>query len=255
MSEQGDRRQQDDVNMDQRSMNIHQRIDAVRKALGDGYMQKNTQVGFGNSAYTALTYDKLIRYARPHLLTFGVMIYPRLVESIRQDGVTSKGGFVLRYAATYDIEFVNMDDPSDTYTCRVEADANDSGDKASPKALTIALRIALKAVLNIETGVDEEQRGEDLHVEKKAPDGSVIVPMESMTDTAAAIEALLLDGDLSAAYEAWDECTQGEIMGMCAKPPTKGGLFGQKAWNMIKHADGEFRTYILEQRAAEKQAQ
>ena len=208
-------------------MNIHQRIAAVRADLpGDGYMQKNAKVsGFGGG-YTALTYDKLIRVVRPYLIKHGVLVYPQFIEGLRTEGTTAKGGFVLRYSAVFDVVFQSAEDADDRYTVRVDVDANDSGDKAPPKAQTIAKRIALRSVLDIETGEDEEQRGDEIATNLAA----AIVKHRTTID---AIKNALAEGDMSAAAEAWFELDNDEKRSIWAAP-SKGGPFTTDERDVIK---------------------
>lgn len=227
-------------------LNIHQRIAAVRAGMeGGGYMQKNAKIsGFGGG-YTALTYDKLIHAVRPLLVKHGVLVVPHHVESSRVEGVTKNGGRVLRYSATFDVEFINVDNPADKLHMLTEVDADDAGDKAPPKAQTIAKRIALRSILDIETGEDEEQRGEELV--PTAPDGTPIPDISTMTATCEYIEKHVLAKDYGLAYEALAELTQGERTAIW-KSPSKGGLWCQEAWNDISR--GEFRAYCNKQRAS-----
>ena len=65
------------------------------------------------------------------------------------------------YSGNYVIEFVNIDKPEDKISASVQAHATDNGDKAPGKALTYAVKMALLKVLSIETGENEESRGEE----------------------------------------------------------------------------------------------
>jgi len=62
------------------------------------------------------------------------------------------------YEATFQIEFVNMDEPTDRIVTQQTAHALDNGDKAPGKAMSYATKYAILKLFNIETGEDEESR-------------------------------------------------------------------------------------------------
>jgi hypothetical protein len=90
------------------------------------------------------------------MIEHGVVCWPTLVESManqREDGAKQ-----YRYDATYDFTFVNIDDPADTLTIRIQSHAMDNADKAPGKALSYAKKYAILKLFEIETGEDEESR-------------------------------------------------------------------------------------------------
>lgn len=141
---------------DTKPMNLLQRLNAVRKQVD--YIQKDKSVSTGQSgSYKAVTHDMVTAMTRAQLIEHGVIFFPALVTSKMSPPVKADGKQWL-YEATYDIEFCNIDDQSDTKTVRIEAHANDNADKAPGKALSYATKYAILKVLNIETGEDEESR-------------------------------------------------------------------------------------------------
>jgi len=184
-------------------MNIYQRINAVRKEVD--YIQKNKSVSTGQSgSYKAVTHDEVTGIVRKHLVEHGIVCVPSLVES-RVSPTTNKDGAVsnvIRYEATYDFRFVNIEDPQDAFTVRIEAHANDNQDKAPGKALSYAKKYAILKLLDLETGEDEESR----HAEKEEfPVGDWLAKIhasttlpELKTNFEAAYEAAKLVNDVAA---------------------------------------------------------
>ena len=137
------------------SMNIYQRINAVRKSIT--YIQKDKSVSAGSAgSYRAVTHDAVTGMVRQHLVEHGVIIAPTLIESMfhpKEEGAKQR-----LYSASYDVRFINMDTPDECVTIRIEAHALDNGDKAPGKAISYATKYAILKLFNIETGEDEESR-------------------------------------------------------------------------------------------------
>lgn len=135
-------------------MNIYQRINAVRKAIG--YVQRDKAVSTGGGSYKAVTHDAVTGMVRAALIEHGVIIVPSVVSAVfhpkEQDAKQRL------YEATYQVDFVNMDQPEERITINANAHALDNGDKAPGKALSYATKYAILKLFNIETGEDEESR-------------------------------------------------------------------------------------------------
>lgn len=143
-------------------LNLFQRINEVRKAID--YIQKDKQVSTGSSgSYKAVTHDAVTAMVRDHMVKFGIVCYPMLVESVMNPPEVDKDMNVAkqkRYEATYDFIFVNADKPEDRLAIRIQAHAMDNADKAPGKALSYAKKYAILKLFEIETGEDEESRFE-----------------------------------------------------------------------------------------------
>lgn len=135
-------------------MNIYQRINAVRKAIG--YVQKDKAVSTGGGSYKAVTHDAVTGMVRAALIEHGVIIVPSVVSSVFHPKEPDAKQRL--YEATYQIDFVNMDDPADRIVTQQTAHALDNGDKAPGKAMSYAAKYAILKLFNIETGEDEESR-------------------------------------------------------------------------------------------------
>jgi len=135
-------------------MNIYQRINAVRKAIG--YIQKDKAVSTGGGSYKAVTHDAVTGMIRQHLVEQGIVIVPDLVAGVfhpRDEGAKQR-----LYEASYMINFVNADMPDERVSMQISAHALDNGDKAPGKALSYATKYAILKLFSLETGEDEESR-------------------------------------------------------------------------------------------------
>jgi hypothetical protein len=120
------------------------------------YIQKDKQV----ENYMATTHDMVTAMVRPHFVEFGIIISPRVITGAMVDtGRKSKSGNpAMRYEGTFEVDFINMDEPADKITIRLDAHADDYGDKAPGKAISYATKYAVLKLLMLETGENEEGR-------------------------------------------------------------------------------------------------
>lgn len=140
-------------------MNLYQRINEVRKAID--YIKKDKSVSTGGGSYTAVTHDQVTALVRYHMVTHGIVSFPVLVDSLMnppQVNVDGSQAKQMRYEATYDFHFVNVDAPEDKLVIRIQSHAMDNADKAPGKALSYAKKYAVLKLFEIETGDDEESR-------------------------------------------------------------------------------------------------
>ena len=139
-------------------MNIYQRINEVRKVAA--YAKKDKAVA--GSGYMAVTHDAITALLREGMVEHGIVVAPSLIASRVSDTTTTtgKGIPIIRYEATYEVRFVNADDPQDMVATRIEAHALDQGDKAPGKAISYAVKYAMLKLFSIETGEDDEGRAE-----------------------------------------------------------------------------------------------
>lgn len=135
-------------------MNIYQRINEVRKMIG--YVQKDKAVSTGGGSYKVVTHDAVTGMVREALIKHGVIIVPSVITAVFHPKEPDAKQRL--YEATYQVDFVNMDDPADRITTQQTAHALDNGDKAPGKAQSYATKYAILKLFNIETGEDDESR-------------------------------------------------------------------------------------------------
>lgn len=136
------------------SNNVFQRINKVREEIN--YIQKDKAVSTGAGSYKAVTHDAVTGMIRASLIKHGIVIVPNVVTCVFHPKEPDAKQRL--YEATYQVDFINMDDPADRISMQASAHALDNGDKAPGKALSYATKYAILKVFNIETGEDEESR-------------------------------------------------------------------------------------------------
>ena len=162
-------------------LNIYQRLNHVRNQVS--YLQKDKQV----EGYKAVTHDLVTATIRPHLINFGIMVVPKeIASSIDGTGKQTKNGTpITRFTATYEIAFVNVDDPQDKVVCTITAVAEDTADKGPGKCISYAVKYAYLKLLSIETGESEESRIADT------------MPTYITEAQADQVRGLLMDNDMA----------------------------------------------------------
>lgn len=142
------------VSEQKQTMNIYQRLNAVRAEVG--YLQKDKEV----QGYMVVTHDQVTAAVRGAFIKHGILVVPHQDRESRHEevGKTTKGAPIIRYEAFYQVDFVNCDDPQDVVSVHQCAHALDHGDKAPGKACSYAVKYAILKVLSIETGEEEESR-------------------------------------------------------------------------------------------------
>jgi hypothetical protein len=192
-------------------MNLLQRINEVRKGID--YIQKDKSVSTGGGSYRAVTHDTVTAMVRAHMVEYGVVMWPFLVESqsmpfeVNADMVRAKQ---FRYEATYDFTFANEDEPSDLIVIRIQAHAMDNADKAPGKALSYAAKYAMLKLFNIETGEDEESRFN--------PEGLDDAEFSSLLDGIhSAADMKALQAAFKTAFKAADEAKDKQAQKMLIK--------------------------------------
>jgi hypothetical protein len=145
---------------EQKKPNIYQRINAVM--LDVSYIQKDKSVSGGGANYKAVTHDQVVSAVRASLVKHGIVIEPKQMGGqfivMRDLNATPQPVKMGLYSGDYEINFVNIDDPTDRTVVSVQAHASDNGDKAPGKAMTYAVKTAVIKQFYFETGEDDESR-------------------------------------------------------------------------------------------------
>jgi len=141
------------------SKNIYQRINDVMKEVS--YVQKDAEVTAGGK-YRAVTHDMVTAVVRPAFVKHGIVVRVQQLDSellVRRN--PEAGEKMHLYSGDYAVHFVNIDNPEDYASEKVNAHANDSGDKAPGKAMSYAVKYAILKLLSLETGENDESRFAD----------------------------------------------------------------------------------------------
>lgn len=93
--------------------------------------------------------DSVVNAVGPALRKHGVVVLPNVLDH-HYDTITSRGGSLMGHViVTVRYDFVGP--AGDTLGCTVVGEAMDVGDKATPKAMSVAFRIALLQALTLPT--------------------------------------------------------------------------------------------------------
>jgi len=145
--------------MEPKAKNLHQRIIEVMRTVK--YVKKNVTVNAGaGGPYKAVSHDAVAAELHGAMADHGIVCGVNQQTSECVDGLTRSGTPKIRYSGWYEVQLINADDPQDRETYRVEAHAEDSGDKAPGKALSYATKMALLKAFMLETGENDEERVE-----------------------------------------------------------------------------------------------
>ena len=137
-------------------MNIYQRINEVRKEVQ--YIKKDASV----QNYMAVSHDMVTAKIRDSLIKHGIVVLTDQIRGeSREAGATKSGAPIIRYEGFYEMIFINMDEPSDRCSVKIESHALDYGDKAPGKSLSYAVKSQFLKVFNLETGLNDESRLDD----------------------------------------------------------------------------------------------
>lgn len=142
------------ANVFKRLWRIEQDLEAVEKS-------QTATVKTETSSYTYKYsgHDLILSYVRPLLAKHGVKVWPTTAHHERVGNMT---------VLTVKVEFVNVDDPADRTAVEVVNYGADKGDKGASKALTNAMREAIKKALNI---TSEEDKKADEHTDFESGEG------------------------------------------------------------------------------------
>lgn len=142
-------------------MNIFQSITKIMEEVpAIGKNKKNTQQGF---MFRGI--DDVMNTFQPLLSKYKVFIVPQVLEQIREERQTSKGGTLLYSICKVKYTFYAEDVSS--VDAIVVGEGMDSGDKATNKAMAIAMKYAMFQVFCIPTEEMKDPDSESHSVAKK----------------------------------------------------------------------------------------
>ncbi len=136
-------------------MKIHEALSAVMadvQAVGKTGINKQQNYNFRGI-------DAVVNAVGPALRKHGVIVAPHVEDATFETYSTSKG--TTMKSCVLRIKYVFTGPEGDTLECVVYGESSDSGDKATPKAHSVAFRTALLQVLTIPT--DEPDPDEQTH--------------------------------------------------------------------------------------------
>lgn len=159
------------------------------RALGKD--QRNNQQGFNFRGV-----DDVMNAVGPALRAHGVAVVPTGVENLNTTTYSTKSGTVMR-DVTLVVSYAIHGPAGDTMTGAAAGEASDAGDKATPKAMSVAYRTFLLEALTLptcETDPDAESH-----------ERAAAAPAESPRDTALRGIANAKDRDTLTQIKTWAE--------------------------------------------------
>jgi hypothetical protein len=128
-------------------MKVQEAIIAVMKDVGAvGKNEKNTAQGFQFRGI-----DTVINAVSPALQKHGLIVLPQLLDHSYETVEIGAKRTPMGHAIVQ-VQYMFVGPEGDTLTTAVAAEAMDSGDKATAKAMSVALRTALLQSLALPTG-------------------------------------------------------------------------------------------------------
>lgn len=146
---------------------IHTAILTVMAAVKN--VRKDLEVSTGRSSYKAASEAAFLRALRPQLIENGIHVYVAHYSDPTHEVYTTSGGSSMN-RVTVMAEVVLHHEPSGTVIIVMAlGEGADSGDKASNKAMTGALKYALRQTFLIETGDDPDVSSSDRQQRRSEP--------------------------------------------------------------------------------------
>lgn len=148
---------------DQKPPDLSVLLKAMQAVMEDvGYIQKDGRVAFGKTKYNFVSAAGLISKIRPAMLKHGLLLIPsdggappqQEIAISNKDGKETINHYVL-IEMTYTLSHVSG--VVWPHKIKIPASGYDSGDKATYKAMTGAIKYALLSVFLLETGDDPEE--------------------------------------------------------------------------------------------------
>lgn len=162
-----------------KTLTLVERLIEVKKEIGAvGKNDRNNAQGFNFRGI-----DAVINAVAGPFMKHGIVSYPAKVVSVKRGTGTTNGGktmntidVIVQYAFT---------DGEDTLYFEAPGEAFDSGDKATPKAMSVAYRTALLQALNLPTDdpdPDIYSYQADVDAVPQRTDAEVIAEIQTFTD-------------------------------------------------------------------------
>ncbi len=167
---------------------------AILAVMGEvGYVRKGGRVDMkGQGSYSFAGEADMLRVLRPHMVAAGLVLVPvgasiSALHEILEGKYGNRPSRTVRATVTYRL----LHTSGESIDLQVCGEGQDQGDKATPKAMTIALKYALRQLFLIETGDDpDRERPEDREPPPRKQSRKEM-EAEALRDLRAEVSALL----------------------------------------------------------------
>lgn len=143
---------------------------------------KDQKAGSSSFGYKFRGIDQVMNYMKPLLAKHGVFVVPEVLETTREERVNTKGGNVIYSVIKVKHTYYAKDGSS--ISSIVVGEGMDTGDKASNKALSIAMKYSMFQVFCIPTEEIHDQDAEIPEPSKPVTKDTPISPVMLKTVTA-----------------------------------------------------------------------
>lgn len=148
-----------------KNRNIHQRLNAIRRVVKTVDKNSTVSTGQNSRSYQAVSHDDVASLLHDPMVDNGVSLEVSIISSELEAIKTQKtfNGQIdekISYLVKLwvEIAFVNEDNNQDKSTSKTFAYALDASDKATGKALSLAVKNIYLKVFNLESRDNEESR-------------------------------------------------------------------------------------------------
>lgn len=154
---------------DIKTLNLFQKINYIMQKV-ESVTKGSTVAITQNSSYKAVSHDDVTALLHRPLTEARIIAMPNMesaevehftTEKTYQGNTTKNFSYMVKVWAS--VTFINADDPKDCITTKCFAYAMDSGDKATGKAYSMAIKYCYLKVFMLESCDDEESRDYELN--------------------------------------------------------------------------------------------
>jgi hypothetical protein len=147
-----------------KNLNLFQKINEIQKKVKSVHKGSTVKIN-DRSSYTAVSHDDVTSLLHDPIAEFGIVAMPRMetceleiIETQKeyQGKITTQKNYLVRVWAS--VTFFNSEDKSDQFQTQCFAYAIDSGDKATGKAYSMAIKYCYLKTFMLESLDDEESR-------------------------------------------------------------------------------------------------
>jgi hypothetical protein len=155
--------------------NLYQKINDIQKTVKSVHKGGTVKIN-ERASYNAVLHDDVTALLHDPIANAGIVAMPRMetceVEIIRTSKsyngqITESNSYMVKIWAS--VTFINSENPSEQYQTQCFAYAIDSGDKASGKAYSMAIKYCYLKTFMLESCDDEESRDWENNVIQSKP--------------------------------------------------------------------------------------
>lgn len=179
----------------------------ARASEAVGAVRKTQQAPGAIGGYQFRGVDAVVNAVHPVFTRLGIVMLPEVLETQREPVTTKGGGGMMNVTARVRFTFVGP--AGDRLQVTTLGEAADSGDKATTKAQSVALRVALLQALLLPTDEpDPDEQGYERAARSERPSGRAERPSEPAAPSPAEVEHQAVMDIWNDAYGALTESQQ-----------------------------------------------